>query len=539
MFNDKDKDNNKNINEPVEQESEKEESKQAQEAENLQGSETEAKDSAQQEAEKVKKPKFEFTKKRSFKFGSMATAFTAVFVAIVILVNVGLTVITQKYPISIDLTQDKNYNLSQETIEYIKKVDTPITIKIFATKAQLESYTDLIGPAKIIEQYPQYNNKISLEFIDYDKNPTAVAQYQNENISQGDIVVTARDANNSEHYKHLSIDDLLITEYDSSYNRQVVGNKAEQQIDNAIDYVTSEDLPKILFTQGHDEAGYSDYQSLLKDANYSVDTVNTTSSDIDEDADALVIVAPSADFSDSEIDKIDKFLKNDGKFGKNIFVFLDPRCPSLPNLEDYLTEWGVKVESGAIYDTTNSYSENIFDVIASKVDTDVVGDNVSTDIGTDVRIARPLTILFDSKDARKVTSVIETGDTSQLLEDLSGTTSSSDKKGPYTVMTLSTWSSTSSSTLTKSNMIVSGSYEMLNGALLNASNRNNSKVLLGINNKLMEKEATITVPSKYNDSTSLSITRVQRSVIFMLFVIIIPLALLITGLVIWLRRRHL
>lgn len=540
MFNDenKDKDTQKNIDEPVEQESVNEETTSEQSVET--GDKASEDKVSDEETDKAKKSKLSFTKKRSFKFGSMATAFTAVFVAIVILLNIGLTIIAQKYPISIDLTKSKDFNLSSETVEYVKKVNQPITIKVFATKSQMESSSYFVNPIKIIEQYPQYNSNISIQYIDYDKNPTSVAAYKNETISQGDIVVTTTGSDNVQHYKHISSSDLLETQYDSStYQTQVVGNKAEQQIDNAIDYVTSTNLPTILFTQGHDEASSSDYQSLLKGGNFNVNTVNTTSSDIDADASAIAIVAPQADFSAAEIDKIDKFLKNDGKFGKNILIFLDPRCPSLPNLEEYISEWGVKVGNGAIYDNTNSFDNSVFDPIASTVDTDVAGDNISTDIGTDIRIARPLTVLFDSKDSREVKSVIETDSTSKLMEDLTGSTSSSDKSGPFTVMTKSTWSSSGSSTLTKSNMIVSGSYEMLDAELLNASNKNNSRILLGIANTLMEKQSTITVSSKYNESASLSMTKVQRSLISIIFIVIIPLAILIIGLVTWLRRRHL
>lgn len=540
MLNDENKTNN-NMEEPENKQPQQAGDKAA-EAEKKEGNGgaekgAEAAEKASESANK--KSRFEFTKKRSFRFGSMATAFTAVFVAIVILINVGLTIIAQKYPISVDLTKDKNYNLSQQTIEYIQKLKQPITIKVFATKSQMEGSIDYAGPMKIIEKFPQYSDKISIQYIDYDKNPTAVAAYNKENINQGDIVVSATDSNNTEHYKHILSSDLLIEQYNSSAGKyEILGNKAEQEIDNAIDYVTSTDHPKVLFTEGHDEANSTSFQSLLRDSNYEVESVNTATSAIDENADALVIVAPSADFSSTEIDKIDKFLKNDNKFGKNIFIFLDPRCPELPNLEEYITEWGVKVEKGVIYDNTNSFG-NKFDPVASSVNSDVVGDDVSTDIGTDVRIARPLTTLFDAKGAREVKKVIQTGASSQLLEDISGSTSSSDKAGPYTAMTLTTWSSSGGTTLTKSNMIVSGSYEILDNDLLTASNKNNSKVLISIANKLMEKEATITVPSKYNQATSLSMTLVQRGVVAVIFILIIPLAILIAGLVTWLRRRHL
>ena len=230
-------------------------------------------------------------------------------------------------------------------------------------------------------------------------------------------------------------------------------------------------------------------------------------------------------------------LKNGGKFGKNIFVFLDPRCPSLPKLEEYISEWGIKPESGVVYDSTNSFDNNAYDPIATDLDSSTVGSSVSTGIGTDIKIARPLTVMFDSKNSRTVKSIIKTKNTSALLKNLSGKPSSSDEKGPFTVMSLTTWAS--SDNTAKSNMIVSGSYEMTDSDLLNASNKNNSKVLLGIADTLMEKETAISVSMKYNTSSQLSLSTAQRTILIVLFIVIIPLAVLILGLVQWLRRRHL
>lgn len=485
-----------------------------------------------------KTSKTPFYKKRSFKFGSMSTAFTAVFVVIVIVINIGISVLAARYPISIDLTKSGSYKLSSETINYLKKVNKPITIKIFATQSEMEGMSELTNPTKIIEQYPLYNKNISIQFIDYDKNPTAVAAYSSESISQYDLIVTTLGSDNKEHYKHISASDLLVTNTDSSTgSTTVTGNQAEQQIDSALDYITTTTLPTIVFTKGHDEATSTYYQNLLKTSNYSIKEVNVGTTAIDSNASAIAIVAPQNDFTSSEISKLDTFLKNGGKYGKNVFIFLDPRLKKLPNLEEYISEWGIKAESGLVYDQTNSFDNNLIDPAASSVDTTVAGSNISQNIGTDMRIARPLTLLFDTKDVRKTTAVIKTSDSSALLTNLSGSPSSSDKKGPFTVMALSAWSSSDGSG--KSNMVVSGSYEMMNQDLLSATNKNNAKVLVGIANTLNNKKSTITIASKTNNSSQLTLTTGQRTVIVVLFMFVIPLVILLLGLLQFLRRRHL
>lgn len=487
------------------------------------------------EKEETAKKKVSFAKKRSFKYGSMATAFTAIFIAIVILLNVGITVVGQKFPLNIDLTKTNDFGITDESIKYIQDtVKSPITIKVFATKSTYDSITYLTQVGKILEQFSKHNNNISISYIDYDKNPTAAAAYSDEDIAQYDIVVT-NTINGKERYKHIPYADLFLTQTDSStYQQTIVGNKAEQEIDSAIDYVTNEKMPTIAFTTGHDEAASTDLQGLYKQGNFNVKTINTSSEDLSADNDAIVIVAPSADFSEEEITKLDKFLNNDGKFGKNCFIFLDPRQTELKNLEEFMSEWGIKAEKGAIYNNTNNFNNAVADVMSDTVNSDYTG-TIPSDIKTDIRLARPLTALYENKGSKTTETVLTVDSESQLLADVTAATSTSDAKAGYTTMIASTMAGES----TKSTMVVSGSYEMTLSSQINASNKSNSKVLLGVANTLMEKKATIQVASKYTDTSTLNLTTVQRTAIFVIFIILIPVAILIFGLVKWLRRRHL
>ena len=87
-------------------------------------------------------------------------------------------------------------------------------------------------------------------------------------------------------------------------------------------------------------------------------------SNIDESASAIAIVAPKNDFAPDEINKIDTFLKNGGKYGKTAFIFFDPRLTDLKNLDEYTTEWGIQVNPGVIYDETNSFDSTLTDPVA-------------------------------------------------------------------------------------------------------------------------------------------------------------------------------
>ena len=89
----------------------------------------------------------------------------------------------------------------------------------------------------------------------------------------------------------------------------------------------------------------------------------------------LLIFAPTSDFLEkselsdiSEIDKIEKFLSGNN----SMMVFFNTDTPKLPNLENFLAEWGIAIARSEnnnymIRDTANSFTTNGFTNVASYV----------------------------------------------------------------------------------------------------------------------------------------------------------------------------
>ena len=53
--------------------------------------------------------------KRKFKYGSIATAITVVVIAVIVLVNAVINIASDKVNMSIDLTENGTFEISQET----------------------------------------------------------------------------------------------------------------------------------------------------------------------------------------------------------------------------------------------------------------------------------------------------------------------------------------------------------------------------------------------------------------------------------------
>ena len=124
------------------------------------------------------------------KTGIMSTAITLIVVLCLIVVNVIASALTEKYPVKIDLTSNKAFELSEDSIKYISDLDKDITITVMNTRDSFarggEYYEQAIT---VVEQYAKYNDNITLEFIDLMANPTYASEHADLSVSVNDILV--------------------------------------------------------------------------------------------------------------------------------------------------------------------------------------------------------------------------------------------------------------------------------------------------------------------------------------------------------------
>lgn len=479
--------------------------------------------------------------RRSFRYGSMATVFAVVFVAVVVLVNVLVSFLSNKYPLSVDLTSTQSYKLSATSVKYIKTIKEKVNITVLADESTYLSNTTYAPCVKIMEQYPKYNSNVTISFVNLTKNPSFASNYSQESLQTGDIIVSS-----GSKYKHISSSDLLESTTDETTGEsEVTGDQTEQQLDSALAYLTTTNLPTVMFTSGHSEADSTGLQDLLTKNNYKVETKNIATDGIDKNASALVIVNPKADFTSAEIKSIDDYLNNGGQMGKNLYVYYDPQEGSLPNLEAYTKEWGLQVEKGVVYDQTNAVG-SLFQPIEGDIDSTTFG-TLPSGMHADLAVARPLTVLFTTKSSYTTTSLISSASTSRLGLVGNVTTqaaqnfqpSSSDKKGPFVVMAKSELDGVYNNNSVKSTVVVSGTTSIVDQTLLSESNLTNADLTLNLFNKLSGFKSSINITAKSRTTQSLNMTTAQITALEIFFFVILPLIVLVVGLTVWLRRRHL
>ena len=264
---------------------------------------------------------------RHAKYGSNAIILSLAFVGILIILNY----LIYQNPIRRDLTEDKKYTLTVETIDTLDKLESPVFASAFYTPRTPSDAT-----TELLDQYKYYSkSNFDYQFIDPEVNP--IAAEQAKITRDGTVVVRL-----GEHQEAVTL-------------------VSEQEITNAIIRLMNPEEQKIYFLTGHGEynpedtgeRGYSEVKRTLESKNYTIDTLNLFTDDqIPDDAKVIVIAGPVKPLAEEEIEKLKEFLDEGG----SVIAMQEPLpVTEFEDQEDllagYLSEnWGVVLGEDIVID---------------------------------------------------------------------------------------------------------------------------------------------------------------------------------------------
>lgn len=517
------------------------------------------KKSNDKKAKKGKEPK----EHKKLKHGMMSTAFTVVFVAVVVLVNIVATVLFERYPITIDLTKDKIYSISEESEEYVKDIDTDVLITVFATEDEFTSLATYTRQAdEVMKKYCKYNDKITYRYVDIDSNPDILADYTD--VSQYDIIVETNPTEDIKRTRTLTLLDLvsfsddfneMLSNYGMSvetiaeqagsalsvlnyYGGYVEASNAEQAFTSAFMTVTDPNPITVTLLTGRSEITELNYfQTLLEANGYTVNTIDITSEEIPEETDVAVIPAPKTDYLESEIKKLDDYLDNDGELGKQILYIASVQQQETPNIDAFLADYGIAVGEGAVCETySGNYYNQQFVTIASELSENFMQDVETSDPKLLIQASRPITLLFDEQNKIATEAYVQSTDDAFVMELENGDTID---KGQQTYVAVSSRVAyLDGGDSIYSNVIVAGSEFMFSDSYLQYTQYQNREYFLSLLNGITHKTDGIIIEPKVIEGNVYDITENQKSILKWTFILIIPVVVLAVGMVIWLRRKN-
>lgn len=454
---------------------------------------------------------------RRLKKGGYTAALSLVAAAAVVLFN--MTV--QKLPESArkwDLSGEKLYTLSDTTKELLAGLTRDVTIYIVTDPTLTDERI-----TELVERYEEASPWVHAETIDSVLHPDQVTGMGAENNS---LLINCEETGKKE---TIPFEEIIV--YDQMaylYYQQLVETEfdGEGQITSAIARVTSDVEKKAYRTEGHGEEGLSQsVTDLLEKSGIEEDTVNIlTDSGIPEDCDLLIINNPLADLADDEKDSILDYLNSGG----HVMILAGYTGTDMPNLEEVMGEYGIRMEKGLVADTERYYQNDLFCIfpeygtseIVSGMDSSLAvlvmqsgalaekaekSENVETD-----------TFLMTSENGVLVTEEGQSESDSYALA-MTGVKTLEDGEGKLTVIAAPSLIS-----------------EYITGSFTNLANL---EVFMNAVTWNFDDVTNISIPAKSLQEPYNSI--VNGAMWAMLFIFVIPAAVLITGFAVWTHRRKL
>lgn len=228
-----------------------------------------------------------------------------------------------------DLTDAKQYSLSDQTRNVLQKLDSPLQILVFATEPEFPGFRDRL------REYEYASKQVTTQYIDPDKQRTLA---QENAIQQYGTV---------------------LFKYKGRTER--VTQNTEQELTNGIIKAVSGQQRKVYFTQGHGEkdptnterGGYGTLGDTLKRENYTVEKlVLAQAGSVPADASVVVVAGPQSDFYPPEIQALESYLDKQGK----VLLLIDPPATVAgaqpTSLLDLARKWGFEVGNDLVLDAS-------------------------------------------------------------------------------------------------------------------------------------------------------------------------------------------
>ncbi len=516
---------------------------------------------------------------RKLRFGSMSLIVIVLVIAIVVVVNLMAGIFAKRVNTEIDLTPDKRYELSDESIAAMKDLSKDVEITVTCSQEEFEQYyTSYMAQMyyyyrgvaltsedcpfemvpKILERYQtaasQGSGKITVKYVDMNTDPDVIAKYKkyyNGEIEARSIVV----------YSDERVDIIDSTEImsmfqpDSSTTSTNISMTfaGESIITTAIQNVTDSHPVRVAYASMMNGASISDTQfegvsaairTFITKYGYDCTDIDIASDDLSpEDYDLVILPIPANDIAPDVVSKLTDFLYNDGKYGKNMLYIPSLFAVETPNLDEFLADWSIEVGDTIINDEKNMKQvylatfgtyDNALTVSVS--DSESVGTLPNSSLPVVSPYTRSIEIISKNSDA-VASALLTSPKTSYLISLIDGTAGSD--TGSYNAAVISKKEAADGFEVYTSRVLVLGSaFFADDGILANSSIYNNADVLLSTLNTMTGKEASAVIAEKALQQSYIAPTQSQYNAVRAVTVYVIPLLVAAVGVFVLIRRRN-
>lgn len=488
-----------------------------------------------------------FLKARSTRRGALSLGVTVLLIAAVVLLNIIMSAVTDRHPLYIDVTANASYVLQDITTEYTAGITKDVTINVLQKEADFENgdntnYQFYIQANKLIRGIAASSDRIDLHYIDLTANPTFTADYPDIDWTQSHILLVSC----GDRYRALDLTDLF--DYDQEqyyyYGTYVISSQhIEQALLTAIMNVTADSKTKVTVLSGQGEQDMSSFTSLLENNAYEIETVSLLNGTIADDSEFVVIFDPDVDIDEDIYQTLSDWLYHNGKYGRHLVYFPNDQhdLSEYPNLNALIGDYGMALRYGYIYENDNTKLVPGYNHYISVFD--YADDAYTAGLrNTDIPVVMSLTLPVTITDTDTAAALLNSSDKAFFFpKDLSEDDAADFDPSPEVLCgaAIGTKNDGTEDGLS-STVTVIGSYDAVTENYLKINSYNNAAYFVNLFNTLSQKDdQSIIIEGKDPSAAELGVSSAADIAFASVLVrFILPAAVLIAGLVIWIRRRH-
>jgi ABC-type uncharacterized transport system involved in gliding motility auxiliary subunit len=432
------------------------------------------------------------------------------FAALLLAAAVALYQLAARHPVHLDVTQSASNSLEDSSIDVLKQLPGEIKLTVFSTRedAEMGDIRKLIR--EFVALYQRYKPDITLAFVDPTQHPN---EARKANIqANGEMLVEY--GGRSEHITLLSEQSLTSALLRLAHSKDKLLMYLDGHGERKLDGIANHDL--------------GEFGKRLQQNGYRIGSLNlTVAQDVPKNVSVLVITQPQLDLLPGETDKLLRYIDSGG----NLLWLLD--AEPLHGLEPLAEKLGLELTPGIVIDPAAEEARAPANwALGAGYPPHPVTHNFN--LITVFPFARALG--WEENKEWQYTTLVEAAPrgwvSSRTAPGKPRFDKNADVPGPVTVALALQRDINDRD----QRIVVVGS----GGFLANAYSGNGGNLDLGINmvNWLANEEKLISIQPRATRDGTVTLSKMQLGLISVGLIVVLPLLLVLTGGVLWWRRRR-
>lgn len=311
------------------------------------------------------------TAKRAARIGGFSVLISAIVLCILVILNMIVYALPADY-IIFDTSGLGLSDISDKSKKFLSELDQDVTIYWLCENNEMDETLGMVAAA-----YTEHSDHIELSLIDPIADPTFTSKYSSSKISnfsfivESDLRSTVIDASDFYYFTNdfvtqqlnggttlkLSQDEFYsLYESYGAYMDIAPSNayfQGEALLTSAIDYVTLPTIPHTYVLTGHGENKLPDpLTSALNVYQIAPEEINLQNAgSIPEDASCIILFAPKTDLTPNEASLLSSYVQTGG----SLLLVTSPNCVNFENLASVTALFGMTAEEGMVIDDKENY----------------------------------------------------------------------------------------------------------------------------------------------------------------------------------------